>query len=191
MYGENRIALERLALRLAELIPEYLPGVDTGAFEASDRRRCWNKTLKYCFEALAEEMGMHQRAGEQALPAPVDQLAIEWQKDGVLALTLLTGWGDRESMDRSLAWLLAVKSPTKVLVYSCARWSEEVNEQIRGALHQYPYHVAGESYLLLNVVGAQRRLSAMRLDVRDTGRIVDWAVTALVPVPGSPFSWQR
>ena len=36
-------------------IPEYLPGTDTGAAEPTDRRICWNKTLKALLSAIGKE----------------------------------------------------------------------------------------------------------------------------------------
>ena len=56
MLTQDRlIAPQALASRIATLIPEYLPGMDTGAAEATDRRICWNKTLKALLSAIAVE----------------------------------------------------------------------------------------------------------------------------------------
>jgi hypothetical protein len=55
MFSQHVLTPTAFAVRFAELLPEYLPGVDTGAFEPTDRRRCWNKTLKAVLTVMGKE----------------------------------------------------------------------------------------------------------------------------------------
>ena len=57
MFQRHAITPEKFAARFVELLPEYLPGVDTGAFEATDRRRCWNKTLNAVLTVIGNNLG--------------------------------------------------------------------------------------------------------------------------------------
>ena len=100
-----------------------------------------------------------------------------------------TGWGDRRELETSLEWLEAFKCPQKLFVYSCSKWQEAVLDQIRGALWRYPYHMQGEQYLFMNLVGAEKRFHFLTANVKQEGRPGSADDIALRPVPGSPFSW--
>jgi len=89
----------------------------------------------------------------------------------------------------SLEWLEAFKCPQKLFVYSCTKWQEAVLDQIRVALFRYPYHMEGEQYLFMNLVGAENRFHLLEADIDRSGRRTSLDKSVLRPVAGSPFSW--
>ncbi len=54
--------------------------------------------------------------------------------------------------------LLILKAPQKVLLYSCAKWKEEVLEQLTGAVMRYPQHIQGEQYLAVNLAAMEGKV---------------------------------
>jgi hypothetical protein len=188
MFSKQVLAPARFALRFVELLPEYLPGVDTGAFEPTDRRRCWNKTLKAVLTVIAKEGGLTVAVQNPMMTLLKDQCSLICQRDGAPVFAMATGWGERNELETSLEWLEAFKCPQKLFVYSCNKWQEAVRDQIRAALLRYPYHIEGEQYLFMNLVGAENRfhLLVANLDRSGPALLND---TVLEPVSGSPFSW--
>jgi peptide-methionine (R)-S-oxide reductase len=184
MFSQHVLNPAAFARRFVELLPEYLPGVDTGAFEQTDRRRCWNKTLKAILTIIGkDENGLDVAVENQMMTQFKDQSTLLWQRNGAPLFAMTTGWGNRDELDRLLEWLEAFKCPQKLFVYSCAKWQDDVAGQIRAALLRYPYHIEGEQYLFMNLVGVENRFHLLFADVDRSGHAV------LQPVPGSPFSW--
>jgi hypothetical protein len=118
-----------------------------------------------------------------------DQSCLLWQLDGASLFAMTTGWGDRSELELSLEWLEAFKCPQKLFVYSCTKWQDAVLDQIRVALLRYPYHIAGEQYLFMNLVGAENRFHLFRADLDRMGPPSSPDDSFLQPVPGSPFRW--
>ena len=163
MFSQHVLTPTAFALRFVELLPEYLPGVDTGAFEATDRRRCWNKTLNAVLTVIGNELGgLHVAAQNPMMTLLKDQSSLMWQRDGAPVFAMTTGWGSRNELEASLEWLEAFKCPQKLFIYSCTKWQEAVLDQIRAALFRYPYHLEGEQYLCMNLVGAENRVYLLR-----------------------------
>jgi len=190
MFSKHVLAPAAFAGRFVELLPEYLPGMDTGAFEPTDRRRCWNKTLKAVLTVIGkDDNGLEVAAQNPAVTLLKDQSSLLWRQDGAALFAMTTGWGDRGELETSLEWLEAFKCPQKLFVYSCTKWQEAVQDQIRAALLRYPYHIAGEQYLFMNLVGAENRVHLLLADLDRDGRQSSTHETLLRPVPGSPFSW--
>jgi hypothetical protein len=190
MFSQHVFTPTAFAARFVELLPEYLPGVDTGAFEPTDRRRCWNKSLKAVLTVIGkEDHGLTVPAQSPMMNLLKDQSSLLWQHDGTPLFAMTTGWGDRSELEMSLEWLEAFKCPQKLFVYSCSRWQEAVLDQIQAALLRYPYHMEGEQYLFMNLVGAENRFHFFSVDLEQSGRQASSHDTVLRPVPGSPFSW--
>lgn len=190
MFAQHVIAPGALASRLVELLPEYLPGVDTGAFEPTDRRRCWNKTLKAILTVIGkDDNGLDVAAQTPMMTLLKDQSFLMWQRDGAALFAMTTGWGDRNELEMCLEWLEAFKCPQKLFVYTCSKWQEAVLDQIRAALLRYSYHMEGEQYLFLNLLGAENRFHLFSADLAHSGRLSSGQHTILRHVPGSPFSW--
>jgi len=190
MFPPHVLTPGAFAARFVELLPEYLPGVDTGAFEPTDRRRCWNKTLQSVLTVIGkEDKALDVVAQSPAMARLKDQSSLLWQHDGATLFAMTTGWGDRTELDISLEWLEAFKCPQKLFVYSCSKWQDAVLEQIGGALLRYPYHMQGEQYLFMNLVGAENRMHLFTADLERSGRSSFSPGGLLHPVSGSPFSW--
>ena len=190
MFSKHIVAPTEFALRFVELLPEYLPGVDTGAFEPTDRRRCWNKTLNAVLTVIGKDgNGLHVAVQNPMMTLLKDQASLMWQRDGASVFAMTTGWGDRSELELSLEWLEAFKCPQKLFVYSCSKWQEAVLDQIRAALVRYPYHIEGEQYLFMNLLGSENRFHLFVANLDGSGRLASVDDTVLRPVPGSPFSW--
>ena len=190
MFAHHIVTPETFAMKFLELLPEYLPGVDTGAFEATDRRRCWNKTLSAVLTAIGNELGGLRVAAEDPMMTLLkDQSSLMWKRGEAPVFAMATGWGVGRNWEAaSLEWLEAFKCPQKLFVYSCARWQDAVLDQIRGALFRYPWHLDGEQYLFLNSWAPK------------PGSIFSWGIVSKRPLSldgrdrpascaGSPFSW--
>jgi hypothetical protein len=189
MFSQHVLTPTTFALRFVELLPDYLPGVDTGAFEATDRRRCWNKTLNAVLTVIGKEENLTVAIQNPMMTLLKDQSSLLWQRDGATVLAMTTGWGNRSELEMSLEWLEAFKCPQKLFVYSCTKWQEAVLDQIHAALFRYPYHMEGEQYLFMNLVGAENRFHLLIADLDKSGRQTSIDEAALRPIAGSPFSW--
>ena len=171
------------------MLPEYLPGVDTGAFEPTDRRRCWNKSLKAVLTVIGNEhSGIDVAVQSPAANLVKDQSSLLWQRGGAAVFAMTTGWGDRGELENCLEWLEGFKCPQKLFVYTCTKWQEAVLDQIRASLLRYPYHLEGEQYLFMNLLGTENRFHLFSADLLTSGR---QAFAGLRAVPGSPFSWSK
>jgi hypothetical protein len=190
MFPQHVFTPASFALRFVDLIPEYLPGVDTGAFEPTDIRRCWNKTLKAVLTVIGkDDNGLSVAPQSPTMTLLKDQSSLLWLRDGAPVFAMATGWGDRSELDASLECLESFKCPQKFFVYSCARWHDAVLDQIRAALLRYPYHMEGEQYLFMNLVGPESRFHLLFADLKRSGRQASIEDIVLRPTPGSPFSW--
>lgn len=192
MLTQDRlIAPQMLAGRMAELIPEYLPGMDTGAVEATDRRICWNKTLKALLSAIAAEHSVQVELDLSTRTPQDEQLDLYWKRGDGIVLAAATGWGDRNSLDRRLQRLEALKAVQKLFIYTCSRWQDAVLEQINGALLRYPFHVDGEQYIFINLIGPESRMHVHTAEFTADGPLKNYRPDFVRPMPGSPFLWKR
>jgi hypothetical protein len=190
MFARHIVTPEALAARFLELLPEYLPGVDTGAFEATDRRRCWNKTLNGVLTAIGNELGDLQVVTQSpTITLFKDQSSLMWQRDQAPVFVMATGWGSRDELETSLERLEAFKCPQKLFIYSCSKWREAVHDQIEGILLRYPYHIQGEQYIFMNLIGAENRFDLAVADVGQSSHQVLQHDRLVKPVSGSPFGW--
>lgn len=191
MFSKHVVTPAAFAARFAELLPEYLPGVDTGAFEPTDRRRCWNKTLKAVLTVIGkDDYGLEVEAQSPTMSLLKDQSSLFWRRGEALVFAMTTGWGDRSELETSLKWLEAFKCPQKLFVYTCNKWQDAVLDQIRGALLRYPYHIEGEEYLFMNLIGSENRFHLFAADLDRSGQQPARHETLLRNVAGSPFQWE-
>jgi hypothetical protein len=192
MLTQDRVITpEGLASRIAELIPEYLPGMDTGAAEATDRRICWNKTLKALLTAVGAEHSIEVEVDGSTRAPHDEQLDLYWKRGDGILLAASTGWGDRNSLERRLQRFEALKAVQKLFIYTCSRWQEAVLEQINAALLRYPFHVEGEQYIFVNLLGAESSLVVHAAELSQYGPLKSYRPDLLRAVPGSPFLWKR
>jgi len=190
LLQDRVITPEVLARRMAELIPEYLPGMDTGAAEPSDRRICWNKTLKALLSAIAAEHDV-QVVVDPASHLPNDeQLDLQWRRGDGALFAASTGWGDRDSLERRLQRFEGLKARQKLFIYTCNRWQDAVLEQISAALLRYPFHVEGEQYLFANLLGAESKMNFHLSEMTKNGPLDKYHPDLLRVVNGSPFAWR-
>lgn len=190
-YTESDYAVPSVVLaeEIARLLPDYLPGVDTGAVTDTDRRSCWVRTIRSLLEALGRQHGLRVSVEETGTSALSRQIKVFWKRGDAVQLACLSGWGDREELERAFQDLEALKAPQKLIVYSCARWEDAVLDQLSAALLRYPHHIEGEHYVSLNLNGAARQLSAHWRPILHSGSM-PVADAAFQPIAGSPFTWQ-
>lgn len=170
--------------RFADLLPDYLPGRDTGAAEATDLRTCWTKTVKRTLEALARSCGAEPVGTVVGALATERQFDMMWRRDNDFVFAAASGWGDRAELDRALERLFVLKCPQKMLFFSCSKWQAEVHEQLDYAVRRYGRHIPGEQYIAVNLLGVERRLIAMLAEAGLDNRMLGFRT-----LPASPFVW--
>ena len=190
LLQDRVIAPDVLARRMAELIPEYLPGMDTGAAEPTDRRICWNKTLKALLSAIAAEHEVQVEVDPASHALKDEQLDLHWRRGDGAVLAASTGWGDRDSLEKRLQRFEGLKAGQKLFIYTCSRWQDAVLEQISAALLRYPFHVEGEQYLFLNLLGAASKMYFHLAEIAKNGPLEKYRPDLLRPLAGSPFAWR-
>ncbi len=183
------VPLQDLTQEIARLLPEYLPGVSTGTVAITEGRSCWIKSWKALLTALGRERDMEVALHEEGDCALSKQLTLYWKRgDGIMA-AFLSGWGDREELERRFQMLETIKAPQKAIIYSCSKWQEAVMEQLGAALLRYPHHIQGEQYLTLNVLGIEHKLAARWITIPRNGKLNAGDLEQMVPLAGSPYQW--
>jgi hypothetical protein len=183
------LTLEELAREIARLLPEYLPGVSTGTAAVTDGRSCWIRAWKTLLTALGRARQLDVALHEEGDSALVRQLTLYWKRgDGIMA-AFLSGFGDREELDRRFQTLETIKAPQKTFIYSCAKWQDAVLEQLGAALLRYPHHIEGEQYLTLNLLGSDQKMAAHSIVSPRNGNLVAGDLERFASLSGSPLSW--
>ncbi|HYO80480.1 MAG TPA: hypothetical protein VES20_03695 [Bryobacteraceae bacterium] len=183
-FSNYILPAERLAANIAGLLPDYVPGLSTGAAEMTDLRTCWTKTARKTMEALARSSGAEPVSDDVNPFSTERQLNMFWRRGNEPVLAASSGWGDRDQVDRSIQRLLMLKMPQKVVFYSCKQWQDQVLDQLNYALREYRHHIPGEQYIGLNVIGVERRVVATLAEVTAEG-----SAPIFRPMPDSPFVW--
>lgn len=183
------VALADLTREIARLLPEYLPGVDTGAAAITEARSCWIKAWEALLTTLGRERGMEIAVQEEGDSSLARQVRLYWkQGDGAMA-AFFSGWGDRQELERRFQALEMIKAPQKAIIYSCVKWQGAVVEQLQAALLRYPHHIEGEQYLMLNLLGSEQRVAAHAITIPRSGSLQARDLEAMRPLPGSPYLW--
>jgi hypothetical protein len=191
-FEEPLIPMAALIADILRLLPEYLPGVETGAATSTEGRSCWIKSWKALLTVLGREQGLEvvvlEDGGDSALQR---QLTIFWKRGDAIMLAALSGWGDRTDLERRFQQLETLKAPHKLFLYSCLKWQEAVIEQLEAALLRYPHHIEGEQYVTLNLMGSTQALGAHMFTVPRSGPLKLADVSGfLQQLSGSPFAWR-
>ena len=182
-------SLPDLTREIARLLPEYLPGVSTGSAALTEGRSCWIQAWKALLTALGRERSMNIALHEEGDSALARQLTLYWKHgDGIMA-AFLSGWGDRQELERRFQVLETIKAPQKAIIYSCMKWQDAVLEQLGAALLRYPHHIQGEQYLALNFLGSEQKLAAHSIVIARDGNLDKRDLERLLPLPGSPYPW--
>jgi hypothetical protein len=188
-FTHRPLSAENLVREAAKLLPEYAPGLETGVAEYTGKRSCWTRTMRSIFRAMAHERNIDMREPGAAQPDSGRQLKVLWFDRDALLLAAFSGWGDRPDLENSFASLMLLKSPQKVLLYTCQKWQEAVLEQLTAALMRYPHHIEGEQYVAINMLAAEGKVYGMSCGIAHGGPL-DLREARFQPVQGSPFSWR-
>jgi hypothetical protein len=183
--------LPDLAREIARLLPEYLPGVSTGTAAPTEGRSCWIQAWKALLTTVGHEYKMDIALHEEGDCGLSRQLTLYWKRgDGIMA-AFLSGWGDREELERRFQMLETIKAPQKAFIYSCTKWREAVLEQLEAALLRYPHHIEGEQYLALNLLGTEQKMAAHSIVIPRNGNLQPSDLEKFQPLTGSPYGWGR
>lgn len=188
-FTHRAFRAESLVCEIARLLPEYAPGIDTGAAAYTDSRTCWTRTMRCVLQVIARSRGIEMREPLAGEPDSEHQLKALWYEGDGLLLAVRSGWGERADLERSFGNLLLLKSPQKVLVYTCMKWQEAVMDQLTAALLRYPHHIEGEQYIAVNLLPQQSKVQGMICEMTHSGSI-GLAEATFRPIPGSPFCWR-
>jgi hypothetical protein len=189
IVSTSAVSLPDLTREIAGLLPEYLPGVSTGSAALTEGRSCWINAWKALLTAAGHERNMKIALHEEGDSALARQLTLFWKHgDGVMG-AFLSGWGDRQELERRFQSLEIIKSPLKTIIYSCVKWQDAVLEQLGAALLRYPHHIEGEQYLALNLLGSEQKMAAHAIVIPRDGNLDAGDLERLQALPGSPFAW--
>lgn len=177
-----------LVKAFARLLPDYLPGRETGSTTITDLRSCWIKSTRGTLEALAHQYQINFQVDDALGVEGHKQLKVQWTRGDGVALAALSGWGSRDDLENSFQRLERIKAPQKVIIYSCARWHEAVLDQLSAALLRYPHHIEGECYISVNLLGNESTVACHAVEIRHSG-ILTLPEALMRPVTGSPFRW--
>jgi hypothetical protein len=184
--SEPLLGAAELAKLFTERLAEHLPGTDTGDPEITDKRTCWNKACHVAVDSLARSLDFAMTSSSVSEFGPERQLDAILYKNDAPVLVVGSAWSDRAELDRSFRRLLLMKAPQKLLIYSCKKSQKDVLDQLSHAVACFPYHLAGEEYVAVNIAGAEQQSFATALRLPDDGRISSSAAH-FHEVKGSPF----
>jgi hypothetical protein len=176
--SEPLLSAAELAKLFTVRLAEHLPGTDTGDPEITDKRTSWNKACQAAVDSLARSLDLRMASSAISEFAPERQFDAILYKSEAPVLVIGSAWSDRAELDRSFHRLLLMKAPQKLLIYSCKKSQKDVLDQLSHAAACFPYHLAGEEYVAVNIAGAEQQSFATTLRLTHDGR---------VPVSGSHF----
>ena len=184
--SEPVLTAAELARLFTARLAEHLPGTDTGDPEITDRRTSWNKACQAAVDSMARSLEFRMTSSSVSEFAPERQLDAILYKGVGPVLVIGSAWTDRAELDRSFHRLLLMKAPQKMLIYSCKKSQKDALDQLAHAVACFPYHLAGEEYIAVNIAGAEHQLFATAFRVTHDGRIPPSAAH-FHAVKGSPF----
>jgi hypothetical protein len=183
---EPLLSAEELAKLFTARLAEHLPGTDTGDPEITDKRTSWNKACRAAVDSLARSLEFRMTSSSVSEFAPERQFDAILYKNDAPVLVVGSAWTDRAELDRSFHRLLLMKAPQKMLIYSCKKSQKDVLDQLSHAVACFPYHLAGEEYVAVNIAGAEQQSFATALHLTHDGHIPASAAH-FHDVKGSPF----
>jgi hypothetical protein len=184
--SEPLLSAAELAKLFTVRLAEHLPGTDTGDPEITDKRTSWNKACQAAVDSLARSLELRMTSSAVSEFAPERQLDAILYKSEAPVLIIGSAWTDRAELDRSFHRLLLMKAPQKLLIYSCKKSQKDVLEQLSHAAACFPYHLAGEEYVAVNIAGAEQQSLVTALRLTHDGRIPA-SGSHFDDVKGSPF----
>src|SRR4051794_28810810 len=182
IFAQPAIAAVDLVREIVHLLPEYLPGLETGSAANTEGRTCWIKSWKSLLTVLGRERAFQVAVQEEGDSALQRQLTVYWKRGDAIMLAAHSGFGSRDDMERRFQQLETIKAPHKLILYSCLKWQAAVIEQLEAALLRYPHHIKGEQYLALNLMGPQRILAAHLFTVPESGSITPGDLRTMVEI---------
>ena len=91
------------------------------------------------------------------------------KKDWRIVLAVESEWGNQGEIESDFLKLLSVKAHKKLMIFSSANRTQDVMERIRALMVKYPFHLAGEEYMALDI--AMQGVSRYSFTVPNNGRI--------------------
>jgi len=184
--SEPLLSAAELAKLFTVRLAEHLPGTDTGDPEITDKRTSWNKACQAAVDSLARSLELRMTSSAISEFAPERQLDAILYKNEAPVLVIGSAWSDRAELDRSFHRLLLMKAPQKLLIYSCKKSQKDVLDQLSHAAACFPYHLAGEEYVAVNIAGAEQQSFVTALRLTHDGPLPS-SGSLFNDVKGSPF----
>lgn len=152
IFGDTAsiISLDEISRELVEGLP-----VELGDRQTGNRR--WTIAIFSQLRKMGEDRGMCVYSSH----GPVDKggwlLDLVWKVEErrEIVLAVESEWGYPSDVEYDFDKLMCVKARYKLLLYNTGnqKESDEVRRRIKQSMEAYPYHLAGEEYLALDVKG--------------------------------------
>jgi hypothetical protein len=184
------LSAQELARLFSERLAEHLPGTDTGDPEITDKRTSWNKSCLAALNSMARSLEVRPSISEVSEFSPERQVNGLWYRNDAPVLVIGSAWSDRAELDRSFWRLLMLKAPQKLMIYSCKKSQAAVLDQFAHALAAFPYHLASEEYVAVNIMGAEQHSIGTSVRIPRDGAI-PFSASGFEPLAGSPYPLLR
>lgn len=172
LFGLAVIEADELANKLATAVCEKLRGESADSEWTTvvlDELRRIGKDDKKC------EVSPDKRYDEGAFL--LDQV---WWRNAELndiVLAMESEWGGNKAVWHDFGKLLAIKAPTKLMVYGTSNHEKQGATVLDGIeklyMEKFTHHVAGEQYVLLEFAVPERSIYAYHFAVPTDGRLRD------------------
>jgi hypothetical protein len=131
---------------------DLINGLPQEVSEPSPIRDAKTKAISRVLQRLGHAKGLFvcghgcQDDGEWLL----DQLWMD-RKDWRIVLAVESEWGNEGEIESDFLKLLSVKAHKKLMIFSTTNQTANVLERLRSLMVKYPFHLAGEEYMALDI----------------------------------------
>ena len=144
-------------ISLDEISRELVEGLPVELNDASTKSKPWTRAIFIQLRVMGEERGMCVYSSHGPSNKGGWLLDLVWKPQGrrEIVLAVESEWGYPSDVEYDFDKLMSVKSRYKLLLFNTGnqKESEEVRRRIKQSMEAYPYHLAGEEYLALDVKG--------------------------------------
>jgi hypothetical protein len=165
IFGDTPIDATEL---VNELIARVRPQVTR---QSTDRE--WTRAVKQSLRLLGNERGKVVAPDDEQAEFMLDLIWWRDKDSNDIDLAVECDWGNKKAVEYDFGKLLSIKAPLKLLVYGPSANEKQglpIREGIeKHYLEKFSQHVAGERYLLVEVVVAENLVCAYEFLVSEHG----------------------
>jgi hypothetical protein len=140
---------------LDEISRELIEGLPVELNDPYAKSRVWTRAVLTKLREMGQSRGMHVCCGY----GPPDKggwlLDLVWmvKERREIVLAVESEWGDSSEVEYDFNKLMSIKAPKKLLLFNTQdqKHADEVLKLIEESMTAYPYHLAGEEYMALEV----------------------------------------